>query len=75
MLDDPDLVAVLGEEEEHDETTDDEGFKADISALRSEIVSAGFRSGRIPASKSMHECNEIETVSSYEPIAVCILRN
>lgn len=57
MLDDPDLVAVLGDEEEHDETTDDEGFKADISALRSEIVSAGFRSlGEYLASKSMHEC-------------------
>jgi CRISPR-associated endonuclease Csn1 len=57
MQDDPDLIAVLGEEEKLDDNGEEGDFKKEISALRLEIKNAGFRTlGEYLASKSMHEC-------------------
>ena len=56
MLDDPDLIAVLGEEE-FDDQGEEGDFKKEISALRLEIKNAGFRTlGEYLASKTIHEC-------------------
>lgn len=57
MLDDPDLLAVLGEEEEFDDKGEEGEFKKEISALRLEIKNAGFRTlGEYLASKTKDEC-------------------
>lgn len=59
MLDDPDVLAVLGEENEKIDSDDSEetAFKADISILRDEIKAGGFRTlGEYLASKPVHEC-------------------
>ena len=59
MLDDPDVIAVLGEEEEQSDSdgSEETAFKADISLLRGEIKDGGFRTlGEYLASKPVHEC-------------------
>lgn len=58
MLDDPDVIAILGEDEQDDSDNSEEtAFKADISLLREEIRSGGFRTlGEYLASKPVHEC-------------------
>jgi len=58
MLDDPDVLTVLGDEDQDEtDTSEETAFKADISLLRSEISAGGFRSlGEYLASKPVHEC-------------------
>lgn len=57
MLDDPDVIAVLGEENEQSDSSEETAFKADISLLRGEIKAGGFRTlGEYLASKPVHEC-------------------
>ena len=59
MLDDPDVIAVLGEEEGQSDSdgSEESAFKADISLLRAEIKDGGFRTlGEFLASKPVHEC-------------------
>lgn len=57
MLDDPDVLAVLGEEGEKEESDAEESaFKHDISELRREIKEGGFRTlGEYLASLDTHE--------------------
>ena len=57
MLDDPDLLSVLGEEEEFDDQGEEGEFKKEISALRLEVKNAGCRTlGEYLASKTKDEC-------------------
>ncbi|MCA9456800.1 MAG: type II CRISPR RNA-guided endonuclease Cas9 [Nitrospira sp.] len=57
MLDDPDVLAILGEEGEFEESDAEESaFKQDISSLREEIKSGGYRTlGEFLASREKHE--------------------
>jgi CRISPR-associated endonuclease Csn1 len=58
MLDDPDVLAVLGEEDESEvDDTEESAFKADINQLRRDILEAGCRTlGEYLASKAEHAC-------------------
>lgn len=59
MLDDPDVIAVLQEEDGEETSIDSEesAFKADISKLRKTIHNSGFRTlGEYLASLPIHEC-------------------
>ena len=67
MLDDPDVLAVLGEEdqsesgsssrEKNEKEKEESAFKADISRLRDEIKTTGCRTlGEFLATKPQHEC-------------------
>ena len=58
MLDDPDVIAVLRDDGQDDtDSSEETAFKADISLLRAEIKSGGFRTlGEYLASKPVHEC-------------------
>lgn len=57
MLDDPDVLSILGDEEPSgDDNAEESAFKADISALRRDINSAGCRTlGEYLAAKTQHE--------------------
>ena len=59
MLDDPDVLAVLGDEETDDESSNAEetAFKADINQLRKHITDGGYRTlGEYLAARSTHDC-------------------
>ena len=58
MLDDPDVIALLGDDDVDEKNTAEEtAFMADISLLRHDISSGGFRTlGEYLASKPTHEC-------------------
>ena len=58
MLDDPDVLSVLADDDQDDtDGSEETAFKKDISLLRAEIASGGFRTlGEYLASKPVHEC-------------------
>jgi len=58
MLDDPDVLAVLGEDDlDESDGAEETAFKADISLLRAEIRENGCRTlGEYLAKRPLHEC-------------------